>query len=337
VGEPQKNAFEELKLAISTPPFLQVPDFGNEFVLLTDSSDVAISAVLNQRQGENLAPIAFASRLLNLAERKYSIYEIECLAVVWWCEKFRVYLEHKEFTLHTNNQALSWLLRHFKEVGRIARWILQLAPFKFKVVHISGKSNVVADCLTRQYEHSSDCSFSGLVLQHLPAAFQSIREHQAKDAQCLELYEKLKRGDPRRRNFRLQKGAIVYVSPWKKTKRYLVPGELRPMVLQYFHDAALSAHLGGAKTLCRIEKAFYWPGVRHDVLDYVRRCLECQKTKPTQNARVGLHSSQVVAKPMDRIFIDFVGPVVRSRRGNIALLVVLDGFSKFVTLYPVRK
>jgi hypothetical protein len=145
VGEPQKNAFEELKRAISTPPVLQVLDFGNEFVLLTDSSDVAISAVLNQRQGENLSPIAFASRLLNFVERKYSIYEIECLAVVWGCEKFRVYLEHKEFTLHTDNQDLSWLLKHVKEVGRIARWILQLAPFKFKVVHISGKSNVVAD------------------------------------------------------------------------------------------------------------------------------------------------------------------------------------------------
>jgi hypothetical protein len=40
---------------------------------------------------------------------------------------------------------------------------------------------------------------------------------------------------------------------------------------------------------------------------------------------------------MGRIFIDFVGPIVRSRRGNVAILVVLDGFSKFVTLYPVSK
>jgi hypothetical protein len=40
---------------------------------------------------------------------------------------------------------------------------------------------------------------------------------------------------------------------------------------------------------------------------------------------------------MERIFIDFVGPIVRSRQGNIALLVILDGFSKFVAMYPVRK
>jgi hypothetical protein len=40
---------------------------------------------------------------------------------------------------------------------------------------------------------------------------------------------------------------------------------------------------------------------------------------------------------MERIFIDFVGPIVRSRQGNLALLVVLGGFSKFVAMYPVRK
>jgi hypothetical protein len=40
---------------------------------------------------------------------------------------------------------------------------------------------------------------------------------------------------------------------------------------------------------------------------------------------------------MERIYIDFVGPTVRSRRGNVVILVLLGGFSKFVAMYPVRK
>jgi hypothetical protein len=103
---------------------LQVPDFSEEFVLVCDSSVVAISAVLNQRREKGLAPIAFASRLLTTAESKYSIHKKEYLAVVWGFERFRVYLEHKVFTLHTDNQALSWLLKHVKELGHIGRWIL---------------------------------------------------------------------------------------------------------------------------------------------------------------------------------------------------------------------
>jgi hypothetical protein len=54
-----------------------------------------------------------------------SIHE-ECLDVVYGCEKYRSSLEHKEFCLHTDNQALAWLLRQ--------RWVLRLAPFKFKVL-----------------------------------------------------------------------------------------------------------------------------------------------------------------------------------------------------------
>jgi hypothetical protein len=70
--------------------------------------------------------------------------------VVYRSEKYRTYLEHKEFHLLTDNQAIAWMLRHAKEVGRIGRWVLRLAPFKFEVGHFSGKANVVADCLTRQ-------------------------------------------------------------------------------------------------------------------------------------------------------------------------------------------
>jgi hypothetical protein len=55
------------------------------------------------------------------------------------------------------------------------------------------------------------------------------------------------------------------------------------------------------------------------------------------SARRKANSSQVVTRPLERVFIVFVGPIVRSRRGNIAVLVVLDGFSKFIAMYPVRK
>lgn len=47
--------------------------------------------------------------------------------------------------------------------------------------------------------------------------------------------------------------------------------------------------------------------------------------------------TQVVTTPLERVFIDFFGPIVRSRRGDVAILVVLDGFSKFVSMYPVRR
>jgi len=40
---------------------------------------------------------------------------------------------------------------------------------------------------------------------------------------------------------------------------------------------------------------------------------------------------------MERLFIDFVGPLTRTKRGNIAILVIVDAFSKFVCFTLVRK
>jgi hypothetical protein len=98
-GEAQQTAFQQLKEALTTSPVLQIPDFSKEFTLVCDASDVAILAVLHQKNGEELAPLAYGSWLLSPIERKYSAYERECLVVVFGCEKYKSYLEHKEFGL----------------------------------------------------------------------------------------------------------------------------------------------------------------------------------------------------------------------------------------------
>jgi hypothetical protein len=112
---------------------------------------------------------------------------------------------------------------------------------------------------------------------------------------------------------------------------------LRPMLLKYFHDSVLLGRLGALKTFQKITRNFYWPKMRTEIFDYVHRCDLCQRAKPTQNTRVGLHSASPVSKPMNRLFIDFMGPLTRSKRGNIAILMVLDAFSKFVSFFPFRK
>jgi hypothetical protein len=98
-------AFESLKQALCEAPTVQIPDFSKEFVLVTDASDLAVSAVLHQRINGDLAPISYYSRLLTAVERKYSTYENKCLAVSFGCENCRVYLKHKEFELHCDNLA----------------------------------------------------------------------------------------------------------------------------------------------------------------------------------------------------------------------------------------
>ena len=108
-----------------------------------------LGAVIYQEVDNSRLPISYASRTLTDPEKKFSAYELECLAVVFAFEKFKPFLEHKGFLLETDNQALSWLLNHPKQLGRIGQWVLRLNCYKFKVQHIRGTQNVVADTLSR--------------------------------------------------------------------------------------------------------------------------------------------------------------------------------------------
>ena len=98
----------------------------------TDACGSAVAAVLLQDFLKGRKPIAYASRTLSKTERKYSIYELEALAVLLGIEKFRLYLEHTQFGLHTDNQALSYVLAQPRKSGCLPREALRISAYKFK-------------------------------------------------------------------------------------------------------------------------------------------------------------------------------------------------------------
>ena len=77
--------------------------------------------------------MAFESRTSTQQEKKSSVYELECLAVVYNLDKFKRSLEHAEFLFETDNKALSWLLAHPWQLGKIGRWEVKISSFNFKV------------------------------------------------------------------------------------------------------------------------------------------------------------------------------------------------------------
>jgi hypothetical protein len=97
----------------------------------------------------------------------------------------------------------------------------------------------------------------------------------------------------------------------------------------------MSGHLGSFKTWKKVGRQFYWPKLRDDIFRYIRQCDLCQRAKPARDNKVGLHTSTPASYPLERVFIDFIRPLIRTKRGNQAILVVIDSFSKSVTFFPV--
>lgn len=141
-----KRAFEGLKSAITEEPVLALPDFSEVFEVHTDAFDFAIGGVLMQ-EGH---PIAFESRKLNDAERRYTVQEKEMTAVVHCLRTWRHYLLGAPFVVKTDNVATSYSQFQKKLSPKQARWQDFLAEFDYSLEYKPGKANVVADALSRK-------------------------------------------------------------------------------------------------------------------------------------------------------------------------------------------
>ena len=116
----------------------------------TDASDEAIAATLSQ-EGR---PVAFFSCSLNDPEKKHCSLEKEAYAIVESIRKWSHLLLGHPFTIITDQRSVSFMFSdHANKIKneKIARWRLELMPYKYEIKYRPGCDNVVADALTRQH------------------------------------------------------------------------------------------------------------------------------------------------------------------------------------------
>lgn len=144
-------ACQKLKDIITSDQVLAYPVFTRPFIVTTDASDYAIGAVLSQVQDGLERPIAFASRTLNETELRWDTTEKEALAIVWATQKFKPYVYGTQFTLVTDHKPLTFIKTSTKK-PKVLRWRLEMEDLQYEVIYKDGKSNVVADGLSRKPE-----------------------------------------------------------------------------------------------------------------------------------------------------------------------------------------
>ena len=113
-------------------------------------------------------------------------------------------------------------------------------------------------------------------------------------------------------------------------EQLVLPQACRKPVLELAHTIPLAGHMGRDKTARRVQQRFYWPTLFKDVADY------CQKTDTQGQRRVPLVPLPIVQEPFERIAMDIVGPLTRSRKGNRYILVVCDYATRFPEAIPLR-
>ena len=118
-------------------------------------------------------------------------------------------------------------------------------------------------------------------------------------------------------------------------KKLYVPSSLREQAISLNHDVPSAAHQGINRTKAKVKEKFYWHRMSDDVKDFVSSCDVCSQNKKSERyGHCPLTEFQAGA-PMERVHIDFMGPLPRTPRGNEHILMMVDQFTKWVECVPL--
>ena len=349
------NAFNKIKQAIKTIVEQKHFDINCQSRIKCDASKEGLGACLEQRQNNIWQPIAYASRFLNKNEQRYSINELELLAVVWSLEHFKYYLYGSHFTLQTDHQALLSALNPQVETFQVPIQKRYRAPntTKTKMMTNQLETNTIAT-------QTDETSNIGLGRQPLDEKeeFNPIPEldYQNTPNYLKQLHRvfgenfiaEATRNDPHSKNllqiiedknWDLLKHFSRY---WHSLKRDLsttpagcilydgkmyIPTQLRKLIMNSIHR-----NHPGQSGMMHLANMIWFPRIHREIVTLTKNCQPCIKIG--KNLKPIIPKSHLanlppLYEPNEEIQMDFAGPIIDEQNNDSYILASVDRFSRY--------
>ena len=124
--------------------------------------------------------------------------------------------------------------------------------------------------------------------------------------------------------------------PGQPIDQIVLPKNYRRKVLHIAHTIPLGGHLAKKRTARRVMKCFYWPTLFQDAGDFCKSCEECQKCTQRRGSRAPMIPMPLLTTPFERVAMDIIGPLPRSRSGNRYVLVMCDYGTRYPEAVPLK-
>ena len=342
----QRKAFQQAKESLTSDCVLVHFDPAKQLILACDASPYGIGAVLSHRMDDGKdKPIAFSSRTLAPAEKKYSQLEKEGLAVIFGVKKFRQYLLGRSFTIVSDHKPLQYLFNESRVTptlasARIQRWSWTLGAYHYNIEYKPGQHNGNADMLSRLPlpETPTDIPMPGEtilvidMLLSLPVTVEQIRQWTTHDPILSRVRALVQQGwqdtddvalkpfQRRKYELSIHDGCLLWGS------RVVVPPQGRDKVKQELHEG----HPGATRMKAFARSFVWWPQIDQDLEELVKRCDDCQRFR-NQPPVVPLQPWEWPEKPWIRVHADYAGPFLGRQ-----FLILVDAHSKWMEVKVVN-
>ena len=304
-----QQAFDAIRIAISNADGLSFPDSSRPFILATDASSYALGSVLfqipngesiNWMNTSNMNFIKFISRSLTSAEQNYGASKRELLAIVFSLQKLEEYLIGQHVIILTDHKPLSYLMSQVRLSQLQQTWFDTFLKFDLEIFYFPGHQNILPDQLSRL----------------LPDAHQKLRETIVS----------------------IRSENVIHPTQIDSTtinsqQNVSIASEEQMQIVLEEH---LISHLATNSLFDALTvKGHSWDGLKEDCEKVYKSCVACQKNTIVKK---GYNPQQSITAnyPMEAVAIDTMGPYPASDDTYHFILIVVDVFSRFVWLMPLK-
>ena len=310
--------------ALANAALLAHPHTDSPIAITSDASDNGVGACLEQYVENCWQPLAFFSKQLREPEQKYSTYDRELLGIYLAVRHFRYLVEGRNFTVYTVHKPLVNAMHKASEpwTARQQRQLAFISEYTTNIAHVSGKLNVVADCLSRSSINKVSLGIDFVAMARAQIDSEEIQSYRT-------AITGLKLADMPVSNL----GPVLLCDISTGTPRPIVPQEFRRQVFDLIHGLA---HPGRKSTQKLISEKFVWHGLKKEVTKWAKECIQCQASKIQTHVRAPLDNFSVPDKRFNHSHVDLVGPLPPSS-GYTHIFTIVDRTTRWPEAIPLRE
>jgi hypothetical protein len=322
------EAFEQLKVLLTTASVLAQPDIEKPFDVYCDASGSGLGCVLMQ-EGR---VIAYASSQLRQHEEHCPTHDLELAAVVHALKIWHHYLLGNICHIYTDHKSLKYIFTQSELNMTQIRWLELIKDYELEIHYHPGKANVVADVLSRKASYhcltmkASDITLCqeleklnlGMIQHgtsnHLKlesVLLQRIIDAQRNDEGMKHIHEKMEAG--KANCFRRDEQGVVWFN-----NCIVVPknDEIHQQILDEAHLSRYSIHPRSTKMYHDLKQHYWWTKMKIEIARYVARCDTCRRVKAIHMKTAGpLQSLPITTWKWEDINMDFVVVLPSTTKG----------------------